>query len=342
LKAQKAISAAILLAVLVFPFGRQASTQQFTVKFATVAPEGSTWMNLMREYDAAVRDESRGRLRFKIYGGSSQGEDNVVLRKIRLGQLHSAGLTGVGLGEIAPKVRILDSPFLFRNYEEVDYLYEKLDKEFREAFEENDYVLLGWAEVGFVYVFTNSPVRTIDDMSGVRMWMWEGDPVAEATFKALNVNPIPLSIIDVLTSLQTGLIDGAYTSPLAAIALQWFTRVKYMMGVSIADASGAVVVSKKTFDSLPQDLQAILLRNGRKYMRMLTEKSREENASSIKTLERNGIQVIDISSPRTLKEYVDAGEKARRTLVGKLYDQAFLDRVEKILSEYRAHHNSSK
>ena len=170
----------------------------------------------MREYDEAVRDESGGRLRFKIYSGSSQGEDNVVLRKIRLGQLHSAGFTGVGLGEIAPKVRILDAPFLFRNYKEVDHLYETLGKEFKETFEENNYVLLGWAEVGFVYVFTNTPVRTLDDLGGVRMWMWEGDPVAEATFKALNINAIPLSVIDVLTSLQTGLIDGAYTSPLAA------------------------------------------------------------------------------------------------------------------------------
>jgi TRAP-type C4-dicarboxylate transport system substrate-binding protein len=220
--------------------------------------------------------------------------------------------------------------------------YETLGKEFKETFEENDYVLLGWAEVGFVYVFTNTPVQTLDDLSGVKMWMWEGDPVAEATFKALNINAIPLSIIDVLTSLQTGLIDGAYTSPLAAIALQWFTRVKYMMGVPIADASGAVVISKKKFDSLPEDLQEILLRNGRRYMRMLTERSREENASSIKTLEKNGIQITDISSPRTLKAYNDVGENARQSLVGELYDQAFLDRVEKILTEYRAQHSSSK
>ncbi len=342
MKTRETIVAAILLAVLVLPFGRQVSSQQHTIKFATVAPEGSTWMNIMREYDEAVRDESGGRLRFKIYGGSSQGEDNVVLRKIRLGQLHSAGFTGVGLGEIAPKVRILDAPFLFRNYKEVDHLYETLGKEFKKTFEENDYVLLGWAEVGFVYVFTNTPVRTLDDLSGVRMWMWEGDPVAEATFKALNINAIPLSVIDVLTSLQTGLIDGAYTSPLAAIALQWFTRVKYMMGVPIADASGAVVISKKKFDLLPEDLQEILLRNGRKYMRMLTERSREENASSIKTLEKNGIQITDISSPRILKAYNDAGQNARQSLVGELYDQAFLDRIEKILADYRAQHSPSK
>ncbi len=340
MKTRKRILAWIFFATTIFPLDREASTQEYTIKFATVAPEGSTWLNIMREYDAAVREESGGRLRFKIYGGSTQGPDDVVLRKIRLGQLQSAGFTGVGLGKITPMVRILEVPFLFRNYEEVDHLYETLEEEFREAFEEGDYVLLGWTEVGFVHVFANKPVRTLADLRGVRMWMWEEDPVAEAMFKALNVNAIPLSIIDVLTSLQTGLIDGAYAPPYAAIVLQWFTRVKYMMGVPIADAAGAVVISKKMFDSLPADLQEILLRNGKKYMRMLTEKNRQDNSSSIKTLKKNGIEVIEISSPKTLKTFVDAGRKARQSLVGKLYDQAFLDRVEKVLTEYRARNNS--
>jgi len=104
--------------------------QQFTVKFATIAPEGSTWMNVMREYDAAIRKESGGRVGFKIYSGGVQGDEKSVLRKIRVGQLHSGGFTGVGMGEIAPKVRVLDSPFLVRNEDEVDMLYKEYGKEF--------------------------------------------------------------------------------------------------------------------------------------------------------------------------------------------------------------------
>lgn len=342
LKARNRILAWIILVTAALPLDREATAQEYAIKFATLAPEGSTWMNIMREYDAAVREESKGRLRFKIYGSGSQGADDVVLRKIRVGQLHSAGFTGVGLGEIAPKVRILEAPFLFKDYGEVDHIYGTFEEEFREAFKEGDYVLLGWAEVGFVHVFANKPVRTLAELRNVRMWMWEGDLMAEATFKALNVDPIPLSIIDVLMSLQTGLIDGVYAPPYAAITLQWFTRVKYMMDVPIADASGAVVISKKMFYSLPADLQEILLRNGKKYTRMLTEKSRQENSSSIKTLERNGIELIEISSAKTLETYIDAGKKARQSLVGKLYDQDFLDRVENILAEYRVRHDSSK
>jgi TRAP-type C4-dicarboxylate transport system substrate-binding protein len=332
----------LILLVTLLLSGSDARAQQYIIKFASIAPEGSTWVNMLREYDKAVRAESNGRLGFKIYAGGVQGEDKDVIQKIRLGQLQSAGFTGVGLGGIAPKVRILDSPFLFQNYDEVDHVYRTFQAEFDQAFRDNGFVLLGWAEVGFVYVFSNTPVRTLADMSGVKMWMWEGDLVAGATFKAFRINPIPLSVVDVLTSLQTGLINGAYISPYAAIALQWNTRVKYMMSVPLADACGAVVVSKKSFDALPADLQEILLRNGRTYMTELTKKSRQENAEAIPIMKKNGLQVIDVNSPVTLQEYAATGKAARLSLVGRLYDQAFLDRVEKAVTDFRAKRGGSK
>ena len=320
----------------------QAHAQEHIIKFATIATDGSTWLNVLREYDAAIRKESGGRMGFKIYAGGVQGEDKDVMRKIRLGQLHSAGVTGVGLGDVSPKLRILDSPFLFNNYQEVDYFHSVFDTEFDQDVRQNGYVLLGWAEVGFVYVFTNTPVRTVSDMDGVKMWMWEGDAIAEASFRALGINPIPLSVVDVLTSLQTGLINGAYTSPLAALVLSWNTRVKYMMSVPLADAAGGVVVSKKKFDTLPPDCQEILLRNGKKYLGDLTRKSREENAAAVETMKKNGLQVIDVNSEKTIREFVATGKSARQSLVGKLYDQAFLDRVEKTVADYRAKHGGSK
>jgi TRAP-type C4-dicarboxylate transport system substrate-binding protein len=330
----------LLAALAVTPVATTA--QQHTIKFATLATEGTTWINVLREYDAAIRKESGGRLGFKVYPGGVQGEDKDVMRKIRLGQLHSAGITGVGVGEISSKLRVLDAPFLFQNYEEVDHLHQAMDADFEQAFRENDFVLLGWAEVGFVYVYTNTPVRSPADMKGVKMWMWEGDPIAEAAFRAMGVRPIPLSVVDVLTSLQTGLINGAYTSPLAALALQWNTRVKYMTSVPLADACGAVVISKKKFDSLPPDLQEILLRNGKKYMAALTQKSREENAASIETLKRTGIQIVEVKDQKLFQEFAAIGQSARQSLVGRLYDQAYIDRVEKTLADFRAARRSGK
>ena len=229
----------------------------------------------MKEYDAAIRKESGGKLGFKIYAGGISGDEKDILRKIKLGQFHSAGITGNGITEITKKARILDTPFLFKSYDEADYVYKTFETDFNQAFNDGGYVLLGWAEVGFVYIYTNTPVTKPEDLKNVKMWMWEGDPVAEATFKAMNISPIPLSLTDVMTSLQTNMINGVYASPLAAASLQWFTRVKYMFNLPLTDASGAVVISKKKFDALPPDMQNILVKNGKIYLPKLTASSRK-------------------------------------------------------------------
>jgi len=316
--------------------------QQYTIKFATLATEGSTWLNVMKEYDQAVRKESGGRLGFKIYAGGVQGDEKDVLRKIRLGQLQGAGITGVGIGEIAKSVRILDSPFLFKSYEEVDSVDEQFHSLFAKSFDDGGFVLIGWAEVGFVYTFTNSPVSKPADLRGVKMWMWEGDPIAEAMFDVLEVHPIPLSITDVMTSLQTRLIDGVYSPPLACLALQWFTRVKYMLDVPLADAQGAIVVAKNKFDQLPVDLQGILLNEGKIYFAKLTRLSREDNAKAISTLEKNGIQIIKVQDKKLLSSYDEIGKKARQSLVGKLYDEQLLSSVEQTVQHIRAKSTQKK
>lgn len=332
---KKLLSLLVLLTSTLF-------SQQFAIKFATLAPEGSTWMKVMREYDEAIRKESGGRLGFKIYAGSVAGDEQDVLRKIRLGQYHSAGFTGVGMGKIVPMVRILDAPFFFKNHDEVDHVVATYDGEFRKAFEENGFVLLGWAEVGYVYVFANKPITKVSDLEGVKMWSWEGDPVAEATFKALDVKPIPLSITDVLTSLQTGLVNGMYTSPLAAVSLQWFTAVKYMMEVPLTNSSGAVLISKKEYDKMPADLQEILARNGKIYMKKLTQLSRQDNEKSLQVLKKNKIIFTQPASPKDYEHYDEIGYAARKIMAGKLYSEEFLHRVEQTLAEYRASHKGTK
>lgn len=312
-----------------------ALSQEYIIKVATIAPDGSTWINVLKEYDAQIRKESNGRIGFKIYAGGVAGDELDVLKKIRIGQYHAGGFTGVGIGEIAPNLRILDSPFLFKNYDEVDYIYQKFGDEFEKEIEKGGFVLLGWAEVGFVYTFTKTPIYGVDDLKKIKMWAWQGDPIAEVAYKVIGVTPVPLSITEVLTSLQTGIIDGVYGSPLSMLATQWFTRVKYMHNVPLSDASGALLISKRYFDSLPKDLQEILLRNGRKYMRKLVELSREENKKAIEVLKKNGIVITEPPSKKLLDEYDEIGKKARRMLVGKVFSEEWLNKIEKALEEYR-------
>ena len=318
-----------------------AFSQQYTIKFATVAPEGTAWINVMREYDAGVRKESGGRMGFKIYFGGSQGTEQQYLRKVKIGQIHSVGVTGVGMGEVAPAVRILEAPFLVQNAQETDFLLQQFGKEFEKAFEDGGYVLLGMTDVGFVHVFTRVRIQKPDDLKSIKMWTWEGDPLAETALRALGISPIPLSVENVRTSLQTGLIDAFYTSPLAAIGLQWHTQAKYMVDVPLTNATGAVLVSKKFYEALPKDLQEILVRNGRTYMAKLTRISREDNEKSLGTLKKAGVTFLEVDQ-KDLQYYLDVGRKARRMLVGKIYSEDLLNRVENALAEFRRNNKASQ
>jgi TRAP-type C4-dicarboxylate transport system substrate-binding protein len=310
--------------------------QKNTVKFATLAPDGSTWMNVMNEFSESLKAKTNGDISFKIYAGGVQGDEKDVIRKIRIGQLHSAGFTGVGMGTILPEVRVLDTPFLFKNTDEVDFITEKFFERFAKGFEKEGFILLGWAEVGWVYVYSNNPLNSEKDMAGVKMWMWEGDPISRATFQAFKVNPIPLSITDVLTSLQTNLIGGVYTSPLGCVVLQWFTKVKYVLDVPLANSSGAVLISKKMFDKLSPQQQILMKEEGKKYFDKLTRLSREDNQKSRQTMFDYGMQKTTITDPGMLNEFESLAKKARLSLVGELYDKQLLDEIEKNLQEYRS------
>src|SRR3569833_1091754 len=143
------------------------------IKFATLAPEGSTWMNVMTALSKDLEKATGGKLKFKFYPGAMAGEDKDVVKKIRIGQLQAAGFTGVGLGEIAPAVRLLDSPWLFRDRKELEHVREKFAPQLDAAVEKGGFVVLGWTDLGSVYVFSKNPISGPDDMKKAKMRVWE-------------------------------------------------------------------------------------------------------------------------------------------------------------------------
>ncbi|MBD3163148.1 MAG: ABC transporter substrate-binding protein [Candidatus Eisenbacteria bacterium] len=308
---------------------------EIEIKIATLAPEGSTWMKMMDELDAEIRERTNGEAGLKIYPGGIQGDETVVLRKIRAGQLHGGGFTGTGLGEIAPPLRVLEVPFTFKTIAEVRAVQQALGPRFEEILREAGWELLGWADVGFVYLFSKDPIRSVDDLRSSRMWLWEGDPLAETFLKTVGISPVPLPITDVVTSLQTGLIDAVYTSPMACIALQWFTRVSSMTDLPVTYAMGAVVVRKKTFDKLSPEAQAVVKDASAKWFARLGDATAEENDESIAVLRDRGIEVIALP-PERKSAFRDVGREVRQELVGTLFDQEMLDRMLSALDDARA------
>ena len=257
---------------------------------------------------------------------------------MRIGQIHSAGFTGVGLGEILPETRVLELPFLFFREEESDFVHKRVGPRLSAAFEGKGFVLLGWAEVGLVRLFSKRAIRTQDDLTHAKVWAWEGDPLVKAYFQALRITPITLSITEVLTSLQTGLIDTVYASPLAAIALQWFTRVEYMTALPISNGTGAVLISKKTFDRLSPKQQTVLKEEAKRHFPRLVRLSRKENREAVRELQKEGVKLLPMPPPKGLKPFMEIGRSIWDRLSGKLYPPELLADVLSALKDYRRDH----
>ncbi len=309
---------------------------QTAIKCATLAPDGSTWMKVLNELSKDLEKESGGKLKFKFYAGGVSGDEKDVVKKIRIGQLHSAGFTGVGLGDIAPEVRLLDAPWLFRSRGELEAVRSKFDKELRAAIEKGGFVLLGWTDLGSVIVFSKNPIAGPEDMRKQKMWVWEGDPIAVAAYKALGVNPIPLSVVDVMQSLQTGLIDAVYGPPLGVVALQWHAKLKHIFPVPLAESTGAVLVSKAFFDKLPAEQQKLLLSVSDRHLKRLNVQTNAENDKALETLQKQGLSLAAKPDGSGMKRYEELGVSARKELVGKMFSADLLGKFEKELAALRA------
>ena len=307
-----------------------------TLKFATLAPPGSTWMNLLEDWGREVERRSDGRLELKFYPGGVQGDEPDVLRKIRYRQLDGAALTGYGIGSIYSPARVLEFPFLFESHAEIDHVRAELMPNIENGFRDNGFELLGWMEVGFVYFFSQYRIDSFEDLQQRRIWLWQGDPLGQAMFRAGDLAPVPLSITDVYTSLSTGLIDTVYSTPLATIALQWHTRLDYMSRLPMANGIGALVVAKRFFDQLPPELQRVLRETGAEASRELIRATREDNATSLEVLREEGMEFVMPPESLDRSELLELRDRAAARLTGNSYiPRSLYERTRELLAEYR-------
>ncbi|RME76450.1 MAG: hypothetical protein D6776_01225 [Planctomycetota bacterium] len=309
------------------------------LKLAFIVPENTTWARIMERFDRELQERTGGRLGFRLYLGGVQGDEKVVLRKIRAGQLDGGGFSAMGIGEIVPEVRLLEVPFQIRDYEEADLVRAQIDAHIRARLHDRGYELLSWFELGFVYLFSKRPLRTVEDVRRAKPWVWEGDPLATAYFQAFGVDPIPLPLPDVLTSLQTGMIDTVYQSPAVLIGFQWSTKVRYMTDVPLADASGGLLLKRSVLERLPEDDRRVLLELAAKYGAEVIRATREENARARKQLLAGGIERVEFD-PAERATFERRGREVSYRLAGegrgKLFPRAMLDAMYRLLDEHRA------
>lgn len=285
------------------------------LKIATLSPDGSAWMTKMRAGATEIKTRTAGRVEFKFYTGGSMGTDKAVLNKIKIGQLHGGALTGGSLADAARDLQAYSLPMKFRSFDEVDHVRRTMDPVLSQQLEDGGFVNFGFAEGGFVYAMSkNVPVTSVAALRKQRVWIPDNDRQAEEGMRVFQVTPVPLSLADVLPSLQTGIIDTIASSPIAAVALQWHTQVKYFTDLPLSYFVGTLAIDKKSFARLAPADQAVVREVMGRVFRDLNVQNRRDNVSAYGALLRQGIRPVKPSAQETAG-WERLGEQATAQMV---------------------------
>lgn len=306
-----------------------------TLKFATLAPAGTTWMKEMKAGAERVKKRTDGRVKLKFYPGGVMGNDQTVHRKIKIGQLHGGAFTPGGMAQINSSIQAMGLPMLFRSLQEVDYVLQRMEPILKQEMESSGFVLLGISEGGFARILSKQPMQDLEALQNSKVWMPEGDEVGLSVFKGLGITPISLPISDVFTGLQTGLIETVPVNPTSAIAFQWHSSTAYMTDVPITFLIGLLALKKSEFDKLTAADQAALLEEmGAVFMR-LDELNRIDNEAAKAALQKQGITFV-MPDPGEAERWSEIARKSVDNMVEEaVISQTIVEQVRRHLRTFR-------
>lgn len=321
-----------LLSLLLLSPLSQAGT---TLKIATLAPDGTSWMKEMRAAAKQIQQQTEGRVRIRFYPGGVMGNDNSVLRKIRVGQLHGGAITGGGLSAIYRDAQLYTLPFQFRNLQEVDAVRQVMDPLIIAGLKNEGYVSFGLSEGGFAYLLSNRPVKTTKNMRELKIWIPEGDEINANMFQALGISPVPLPLTDVLTGLQTGLIDTIASAPVGAIALQWHTRVNYLTQVPLAYLYATLVLTETAFNKLQKPDRSVVREILGATFDRIDRQNRMDNEKALAALQKQGIEFVSPSADQQQAWEQHANTTLNKLSEEKLFSKAMFSRMQTLVQQYR-------
>jgi len=306
-----------------------------TLKIATIAPDGTTWMQELRKGGDKIAERTAGRVKLRFFPGGVMGNDKSVLRKIRINQLQGGVIISGGLTEVYPDIALYNIPFIFRSYEEADYVRQRMDPLLMKGLAEHGFVSFGFSEGGFAYLMSNRPIHSIDELKEHKVWVPEDDRLSRIVFDAIGVSPIPLPLTDVLTGLQTGLVDTVASSAIGTIALQWHTQVKYLVDEPLVYLYAALIIDNKAFQRLSTDDQAVVRQVMEAVFQRLNRQNRSDDAAARRTLRQQGIEFVEPSADSRQREVEIRMEAERRLLKEHILSPALLQKLEDTLKAKR-------
>lgn len=312
------------------------------VRLGTLAPKGSSYTKHLQAMGEKWRKAPGGGVLLTIYPDGTMGGEGDMVRRMRLGQLQAGMLTAVGLSEIEPAVAGLQNlPLMFRSLDEVDYIGENLQPMLEKRLRDKGFVVLFWADSGWVRFFSKQPVIRPDDLRKAKLFVWTRSAHDVDTYRSVGFNPVPLESVDILPSLQTGLIDAVPLPPSIALASQVDRAAPHMLDLAYAPLVGAAVITTKTWDTIPEVGRDALRTAAAEAGRLIKADGRRESVESVEAMRKRGLQVHTLT-PDVDAEWRRAGEAAYPTVRGKVVPEDIFDEVVKQLESYRAARAGSK
>ncbi len=324
------LGALVAACALGVPHGEVApavAQEAIVLRIATLAPRGSPGEQGFRRWDQLLRARTGGRLGVRAYYGGAAGDERLVIRKIRAGQLDGATMTTTGLGLVVRPVLVLQAPGLLTSYAKLDAARAALGPELEREFQTAGFVLLGWGDSGRIRVYSKRPIRRPADLRTVRPWVWPDNPVMVEFMRVVGATGVPAGLLEVLPGLQTNRLDTVTSSALGVVALQWGTRLRYATSEASSVVVGALVVSKPRTDSLPADLQQALRATATEMSGPVTRDVRRMDDQAQAALVSHGMTVVD-TRPYAA-EWAAVQRDTRNRLAGRLYTRELLARVER-------------
>jgi TRAP-type transport system periplasmic protein len=298
-----------------------------TLKIATVSPEGTFWMKQMRAGAKEISKKTDGRVKLKFYPGGVMGNDDNVLRKMHIGQLQGGALPIGALSQLVPDTTIYGLPFLFPSLDDAEQIRRKSDQILSEQLDAKGFVNFGFAQGGFTYLMSKEKITSFEDLREQKSWVLEKSDVGHAVYRYIGVTPVSLPLSDVLTGLQTGLINTVVTSPIGALALQWHTHMHYVVDLPLNYLSAMMVIDKKVFSKLSEADQQTVRDVMTNVYKRIDEQNRVDNDAARQALINQGVEFVSLS-PEEKAQWKKAGHAVTIEMIKKYdYDEHLYDVV---------------
>lgn len=323
-----AVSAFLLPGAVSVPQANAASP--IIIRFASLAPPGSAFMKLMKAWNRSLKKETENRVELRFYSGGSQGDERDFIRKVRAGQMDAAGVTTTGLGMVARPVLVLTAPGVITEYEQLERARAKLGERFAKLFDDAGFVLLAWGEAGKNRIFSMEEFAKPDDLKRLRPWAWKDDPVFAGYVSTIGANAVRVGVPEVYGGLQTRMLDTVPASALAAVALQWYTRLNYMAKDNFGIIIGGSLIKQEKFDELTEHDQKVLLDTSERAARAGDVMARRDDDRAYASLLKRGMIEVDTGAHKA--EWDAVAKKTRENLTGRVYSKSLLEAVESAIA----------